>query len=664
MMKGKDRALKFFSSGKFENPRDITVLEDIVRYVLFNVALMIGASFLISFGITVILEGNPIRGMVDIVIGFVCIFDIFLLRTRLPFVISALIPIAPFGILCAALVISGGEQGFAGLWVYAYPPIAIFVLGLYTGSILSSLVLAGIMVGTIIPGFAGFDYTLPIIFRYIAVYLLVFVLTIVYEWIRILKDRWVKKLTGELQVERDQIAVMKDNLSAGLFLMNKDFIIQGAYSKVLEVILEDDNLEGRKLADLLAASVKTKELETLNDYFGMVINRSFDARMLEDINPISEFNYVHVITGEEKILRSTFAPVDRGYGDYYILGTFEDITEAKVLQKQLAEEEGKREEEMRALFQVIQVEPRVFSDFLEDAEYEFNQINDILKDKKLSAAEAMVHIYQSVHAIKSNAVILGLDNFGNKLHELENKIKDIRDKEEISFEDVLHIAVELENIMREKDKFRETITRLQSFKGGDSRRQDRHVLIETLNKACEKAAAAQNKKARLIIEDIAGIVLEHGPRRVIKEVLTQLVRNSVYHGIEEPEERENQGKNPEGQIKLSIKFDNDTIHIKLGDDGRGLDFERIRRKAEGLHMLRNKAEGQDKSYLSQVIFAPGFSTAETADVYAGRGIGLNLVKEKIRNLRGSIKLQTEPGKGTCFNLFIPMSGTEKVDQAS
>jgi chemotaxis protein histidine kinase CheA len=115
---------------------------------------------------------------------------------------------------------------------------------------------------------------------------------------------------------------------------------------------------------------------------------------------------------------------------------------------------------------------------------------------------------------------------------------------------------------------------------------------------------------------------------------------------------------------LSIKFDNDIIHIKLGDDGRGLDFERIRRKAEGLHLLHNKTEGEDKGYLSQVIFSPGFSTAETADVYAGRGIGLNLVKEKIRELRGSIKLQTESGKGTCFNLFIPMSGPEKINQAS
>jgi two-component system chemotaxis sensor kinase CheA len=625
---------------------------------------MAGASFLIGFGATVIMGGNPVRGMTDILIGFVCIFDIFLLRTKTPLVVCGLIPLAPFAVLCAALVISGGERGFAGIWIYSYPLISIFVLGLNIGSILSALVLAGIMVGTIIPGLAGFNYALPIMFRLIAVYILVFILTIVYERIKILKDRWVKKLTSALQVERDQISVMKDNLKAGLFLMNKEYAIQPSYSKALETVLGAGQLEGRKLTDLLSASVKAKERETINDYFGMVINRSFDAAMLEEINPISEFNYINALTGEEKTLRSVFGAVDRGYGDYYILGTFEDITEAKRLQKQLAEEEGKREEEMRALFQVIQVEPRVFGDFLEDAEYEFDKINEILKDKELSAASAMVYVYQSVHAIKSNAVILGLDNFGAKLHELENSIKDLREKEDVSFEDVLHITVELENLMREKDKFRETIAKLQSFKGADTRRQDRHVLIETLARACEKASAAQNKQAKFIVDDIDGIVLEHGPRRAIKEVLTQLVRNSVCHGIESPGDREALGKSPEGHIHLSIKLENDIIHIKLGDDGAGLDFDRIRKKAEGLRMIRSKQEAENKGYLSRMIFAPGFSTADEADMYAGRGIGLNLVKEKIRDLHGSIKLQTESGKGTCFNLFIPMSAQEEVTRAS
>jgi two-component system chemotaxis sensor kinase CheA len=659
--------LQFLSSGKFEDPRADAVLDEMVRYVIFNVALMIGASFLIIFGITVIHEGNLIRGVSDLIIGFLCILVMFLLRTRVPFTVSGLIPLVPFGVLCVVLVLSGGERGFAGLWIYSYPLIVIFVLGLYVGSILSMLVLAGTAAVTLIPGLAGFNYILPITFRLMAVYVLTVVLTIVYEQVRLLKERWIRQLSLALKAERDEIAVMKDNLKAGLFLMDQDYRIQPAYSKALEGILAADELQGKKFTDILSASIKAKERDTLEDYFGMIINRSFDAAMLEEINPISELTYVNESMETRKILRSSFASVDRGQGEFFILGTLEDITVQKELERQLAEEESKREEEMRALFQVIQVEPRVFNDFIEDTEYEFDRINDILKNKELSAQTVMVEIYQSIHAIKSNALILGLDNFSGKLHELESKIKKFRDSEgEISFEDILHITMELERIMQEKDKFRVTIEKIQSFKAGmgDSRRQDRYVLVETLTKACEKAAAALNKKVKFEVETLDGIVLETGPRRVIKEVLTQLVRNSVYHGIESPGERQSLGKSPEGIIRLSITYRDGRIHMKLSDDGKGLDFERIRQKALALNLLKDNGKDNDKNQLLQVIFSPGFSTAETADVYAGRGIGLNLVRERVRDLKGSIKLQSEPGKGTTFNIFLPMKAASVENKAS
>jgi two-component system chemotaxis sensor kinase CheA len=668
MVKKKGGALlQFLSSGKFEDPRDDAVLDEMVRYVIFNVALIIGASFLVIFGITVILDGGVIRGILDLLIGFLCIIVMFLLRTKIPFILSGMIPIAPFGVLCVILLLSGGERGFAGLWIYAYPLIAISVLGLYAGSILSTLVLAGLATVTLIPGLAEFNYILPIAFRFIAVYVLTVVLTIVYEQIRMLKDRWIRQLSWALKAERDEIAVMKDNLKAGLFLMNKDYLIQPAYSKALEEILATDELQGKKFTAILSASIKAKERDTLEDYFGMIINRSFDAEMLEEINPIAEFAYVNETAEIRKILRSSFAAVDRGHGEFFILGTLEDITAQKELERQLAEEENRREEEMRALFQVIQVEPRVFNDFIEDTEYEFDRINDILKNKELSAQTVMVEIYQSIHAIKSNALILGLDNFSGKLHELESKIKKLRDSDEaISFEDTLHITMELEKIMQEKDKFRATIEKIQSFKAGvgDSRRQDRYVLVETLTKACEKAAAALNKRVKFVVEALDGIVLETGPRRVIKEVLTQLVRNSVYHGIENPEERQSQGKDPEGSIRLSIKHHGGKIHMKLSDDGRGLDFERIRQKALDLNLLGNKEKAVDKNQLLQVIFSPGFSTVEAADLHAGRGIGLNLVKERVRDLRGSIKLQSEPGRGTAFNIFLPMETVSVENKAS
>jgi two-component system chemotaxis sensor kinase CheA len=320
---------------------------------------------------------------------------------------------------------------------------------------------------------------------------------------------------------------------------------------------------------------------------------------------------------------------------------------------------------MRALFQVIQVEPRVFADFIEDTEYEFERINTTLKDREVSAKSAMVDIYQSVHAIKSNALILGLDNFSGKLHELETTIKNYRDQDEVSFEDVLHVTVGLESIMKEKDKFRDTIEKIESFRveKGNNRRQDRYVLVETLTKACEKAATALKKKVSFVIDDIDGVVLESGPRRVIKEVLTQLVRNSVYHGIEEPEEREAAGKDREGTVRLAIKHENGAIHLKLSDDGKGLNYNKIREKAIKLKLLKNESDANDKNHLLQVIFAPGFSTAETADMHAGRGIGLNLVKERIRDLHGSIKISSENGRGTTFNIYIPLE-TKAAEIAS
>ncbi|MDR2094567.1 MAG: hypothetical protein LBP76_03510 [Treponema sp.] len=476
--------------------------------------------------------------------------------------------------------------------------------------------------------------------------------------------RSLSSMLSSLEDRVEEITAMKDNLNEGIFLMNKDYIIQPAYSKALEGILADDELEGKKFTDLLSSSLKAKERSTLEDYFTMILNHSFDAKMLEEINPISEFSYINDRTGDQKTLRSNFRAVDRGH-EFFIMGALEDFTAEKELQQQLKAEESKRHEEMSTLFQIVQVDPNVFGDFIEDIEYEFDRINSILKDKKLSAREAMVEIYQSVHAIKSNALILGLDNFSGKVHELETEIKNIHDKEEVSFEDVLHFTLELEKIMKEKDKFRETIGKIQAFRAGfgSGRRQDRYVLIETLTKACEKAALALHKKVKFIVEDIDGIVLEYGPRRIMKEVLTQLVRNAVYHGIESPDERQSRGKDPEGLIRLSIKKADNRIHLKLSDDGKGLDFEKIRRTAASRNMLKNPEDG-DKNQLIQVLFLPGFSTADNADVHAGRGIGLNLVKERVRGIGGSIKLQSETGKGTVFNIYIPLDLSQVENKAS
>jgi two-component system chemotaxis sensor kinase CheA len=663
MASKKNLIFGILTSGKFSDRWNEEDMEEIVRYIILNAAFIVGGLLLIGFGVSVTLEGLLFRGILDFILAIIVVIAFFMLRTKIPMVISGVFPIALFGVLCGILVQSGDQQGFAGLWIYSYPLISIFVLGLKLGTIMSLLVLAGISVLTLVPGVAGFAYSYDAAFRLSGVYLLVLVLAIVYEQVRLFKDRGMEKLTRALQTERDEITAMKDNLKVGLFLMDRDFVIQGAYSKALEDVLATSELQGKNFLNLLSASVKAKELETLKDYFGMIFNRSFDQKMLDDINPLRELYYKSVESGDDRILDCGFAPVNRNEREVFILGTLQDITAEKELQRQLEEEEGKRQEEMRSLFEVVQVEPGIFNDFIDDSEYEFERVNDILKDRELSTGQAMVEIYQSVHAIKSNALILGLEGFGKKLHGLEEEIKTIREKETIPFEDVLHVTVELEQIMREKDKFRETIDRILAFRGGGAGKQSEHVLVETLTKASTKAAKDMNKDVRFVPREIDATALESGSRRVIKEILTQLVRNAVVHGIEEPEDRTAAGKDAQGTIHLSITLDDDKIHIRLKDDGRGLDFDKIKKRALEMRLL-SEDEAGSKTQLLRALFMPGFSTADTVNVHAGRGVGLSLVQDRLREVKGSVKVNTEKGKGTTFHIFIPLESNAEVSKAS
>jgi two-component system chemotaxis sensor kinase CheA len=286
-----------------------------------------------------------------------------------------------------------------------------------------------------------------------------------------------------------------------------------------------------------------------------------------------------------------------------------------------------------------------------------------MKDQSLSAQEAMEIVFQSIHAIKSNALIIGLDDFSAKVHRLESEIKKLREQEIVSLDELLHITVEIEKIMKENDNFQTLVHKIKSFKTKTGSNQVGYVLVETMTKAGRRISEALGKKVRFEVREINPLALEQGPRRIIKEVLLQLVRNSVYHGIEAPPERRFAGKDEEGLISLSIMIRNDKIHIRLRDDGRGLNFKQIRQKAKEMRILRKEQE-EDKNALLRAIFVPGFSTVEGSGVHAGRGIGLNLVRDRIRDVKGSIRVQSEPGKGTVFHIFIPLDMADAEDKIS
>jgi len=460
--------------------------------------------------------------------------------------------------------------------------------------------------------------------------------------------------------ERDEIAVMKDSMKIGLFFMDKDYIIQDHYSRYLEELLSDTKLFGKNLMDIINDSVTPSESEAIKDYFNMILERTYDQEMLEEINPLNELHYVNKETEEKKVFQFAFATVERGHGEVFILVTIYDITTRVELQQRLAEEEARRQEEMQAVFELIQVEPDVFSDFMADMEHEIDEINSILKNEAMSTHDALVKIYQSVHAIKSNAVILGLNVFGNKVHALESKIKKLREMKDVPFSEMLNLTMEIEKISKEKDGFADILNKLESYAGGGGKskggeKQNIKVLVESLAKTTSRVAEDLQKQIKFISSDIDPEAIDKGPRRVIKEILMQLIRNSALHGIESPKERKAKGKSETGVIKLTIKMteDHKSIHVKLIDDGRGLDYKKIAQRALANKLIKPE-DAKNTDALMKVIFMPGFSTADTETVHGGRGIGLNLVRDRIKEVKGSVKIKSENDKGTLFFISLPV----------
>jgi len=459
--------------------------------------------------------------------------------------------------------------------------------------------------------------------------------------------------------ERDEIAVMKDSMQIGLFFMDKNFVIQDHYSRFLEEMLSDNKLFGKLFTDVIADSVTENELSSIKDYFGMILERSYDQDMLDEINPLNELHYYNKSTGDQKVFQCAFATVERGRGEIFILVTMYDITQKVELQQRLAEEEAKRQEEMQAFFELVQVEPDVFGDFMADMEVEFDNIDMILKDDSLSTHDALVKVYQAIHSIKSNAVILGLSVFGGKVHNLESKIKSLREMKDVPFMEMLNLAVDIEKISNEREGFREIISKLQSHTGGSGNtsgtRQNVKVLTDSLQKTATRAAEDLGKKIILLTSDIDAEAINRGPRRVMKDVLMQLIRNSAVHGVEMPDVRLKKGKKEEGVIRLSIKMaeDQKTINIKFSDDGNGLDYKKIGERAIHKKLIKPE-DAENRDALKKIIFSPGFSTAEREGVHGGRGIGLNLVRDRIKEVNGTLGMKSEDGKGVMFALAIPV----------
>lgn len=163
------------------------------------------------------------------------------------------------------------------------------------------------------------------------------------------------------------------------------------------------------------------------------------------------------------------------------------------------------------------------------------------------------------------------------------------------------------------------------------------------------------KKINLIIEgeetELDKTLIEE-----INDPLVHIIRNSIDHGIEPEEERIKNGKDPVGTIKLSAEHEGNNILITIEDDGRGIDPEKIKSKAISKGLIKKEIANElSKQEILNLIFLPGFSTAEVVTNISGRGVGMDVVKTNVTKLRGIINLESEVGLGTKIQIKLPLT---------
>ena len=167
------------------------------------------------------------------------------------------------------------------------------------------------------------------------------------------------------------------------------------------------------------------------------------------------------------------------------------------------------------------------------------------------------------------------------------------------------------------------------------------------------AALAKGKQARLVIEgeeveaDLA--VVEQ-----LRDPITHMVRNAVDHGVERPDERRARGKEPVATITLRARHEAGQLVVEVADDGAGIDHARILARARERGLLR-ESQSLGEREIHELMFSPGFSTAESVTELSGRGIGMDVVRRNITSLGGGVSVSSVKGEGTTITIQLPLT---------
>jgi two-component system, chemotaxis family, sensor kinase CheA len=507
----------------------------------------------------------------------------------------------------------------------------------------------------------------------------------------------IQESSLQLKQKTADIQAMLQNMQQGILTVVEGAVVHSEYSAYLEAIFETNDIAGRSLMDLVFA-----DTDLGADVLSQVDAASFACLGEDAIN--FAFNEHLLVTeiskrmpdGRVKILDLNWSAItDDSDMIVRLMLCIRDVTELR----KLAAEAGEQRRQLEMIGEILAVSEEKFHHFIESSAGFINENERIIRQHSQADRAAISELFRNMHTIKGNARTYNLQHLTNIVHETEQRYHELHHSEEV------HAAWDQESLMQELARVRAAvesyamINEVSLGRKGVSRGEsaERFLMVDIAHiqeslRLLEAAKAddlhalqsmRQNVRQALrvlgtesvgealsgVLESLPSLAQELGKstpqvqiddngyrlRReaggALKNVFMHLLRNSVDHGLEAADVRTAQGKPAAGAINIEVGMHETTVQITLSDDGRGLALQRIRGMALEKGWIAADLALSDEE-LAEMIFRPGFSTADKVTEVSGRGVGMDAVRDFLKREHGSIALRfTDDHKGAGFRQF-------------
>ena len=507
-----------------------------------------------------------------------------------------------------------------------------------------------------------------------------------------------RKQDASLKEARQQTVDILRTVKDGLFLLDENLVIGTAHSSALETLFQRKDIAGLEFEALLENIVSEKTLTTALKFVKVLWSERTNEKLVKSINPLGEVE-VHLSVGqgrfETRYLDFEFHRVRVDNRITHVLVSVSDVSSRIELARELQSSQQQAQAQVDTLLGILHIDPGHLASFLNDSNAAMKMINAVLKEparEESAFRKKLDTLFRQAHSVKGEAAALGLSSIESRAHSFEDDLKALREKPDLSGNDFLPLVIKLDDLLTHLQSVSELVSRLAKFQlvrpdgppqavsgaddpdatgpitttvgagdGMGSGAASDAGLAFALQQLAERMASENAKEARVHCTGLE--LVPDAYRRIVKDIAIQAVRNAITHGIEPAAARATAGKPSEGVVRVEFRGAGEAgFKLSVEDDGQGLATEKIKEVARQKGLLTpDQAEQLDAKGVLALLFQPGFSTVEHATKDAGRGVGMNLMADLIRQIGGRVGVATAPGRFTRLTMTLPAPRTPADD---